>query len=108
MEKEIKIELINNGEEDLKIREYDELGTKDRWIDWVGKYQERLSNEGLKSEQDKREFLNKVVTRIDVTMKNKKEHIFDIHFKLPCVNDRLDKKKVVDGQNTLTLTERTI
>ena len=104
---EIEILKLKSQIESLE-KEYDELGTKDRWIDWVGKYQERLSNEGLKSEQDKREFLNKVVTRIDVTMKNKKEHIFDIHFKLPCVNDRLDKKKVVDGQNTLTLTERTI
>ena len=38
---------------------------------------------------------------------SKEEHIFDIQFKLPLVNDELDKK-MLDGQNILTLTERTI
>ena len=33
---------------------------------------------------------------------NKEEHIFDIQFKLPFVNDKLDKK-AVDDQNILTL-----
>jgi DNA invertase Pin-like site-specific DNA recombinase len=104
---EHQILKLNSQIESLK-KELNDYGTKDKWIDWVGKYQERLSIEGLKTDEEKREFLNQVVTRIDVTVKNKREHIFDIQFKLPCVNDKLTKKKVVDGQNTLTLTEITI
>ena len=37
MDKEMKIELINNGEEDLKIREYDQSGkesTKSNPLRW--------------------------------------------------------------------------
>jgi hypothetical protein len=70
-----------------------------------------LSNEGLKSEQEKREFLNQVVTRIDVTLKNKKEHIFDIHFKLPIVGDKYrstKKNRVTGGKRTQTLIISTV
>ena len=107
--KNCEIEILKlNKERDLLESEINDFNDKNKWIDWVGKYKERLKKEGYKTEEEKREFLNQVITRIDVKVKNKTQHEFKITFKLPIVNDRLDKKKVIDGQNTLTLTERTI
>ena len=104
---EIEILKLTSLKESLE-QENDDFSKKDKWIDWIGKYQKRLSIEGEKTEKEQREFLNQVITKIDVKMKNKKEHIFDIHFKLPIVKDTLNKKKVIEAQNTLTLTDRTI
>ena len=103
---ETQIIKLNKQKTELE-REMKEFGDRDKWIDWIGKYQNRLSLEGEKTEKQQREFLNQVITKIDIKMKNKKEHIFDIHFKLPIVKDTLDKKKVKEGQSILTLTERT-
>jgi site-specific DNA recombinase len=104
---EIEILKLTSLKESLE-QENDDFSKKDKWIDWINKYQWRLLEEGTKKPEEQREFLNGIITRIDVKMKNKTEHEFDIHYKLPIVNDKLDKKKVIEGQNTLTLTERTI
>ena len=106
--KNCELEILKlNKERDLLEGEINDFDDKNKWIDWVGKYQDRLKKEGYKTEEEKREFLNQVITRIDVKVKNKTQHEFYITFKLPIVNDSLDKKKVIDGQNTLTIIETT-
>lgn len=70
--KNCEIEILKlNKERDLLESEINDFNDKNKWIDWVGKYQERLKKEGYKTEEEKREFLNQVITRIDVKVKNK-------------------------------------
>ena len=91
--KNCELEILKlNKEKDLLEGEINDFDDKNKWIDWVGKYQDRLKKEGYKTDEEKREFLNQVITRIDVKVKNKTQHEFYITFKLPVVNDSLDKK----------------
>lgn len=51
-----------------------------------------MKKEGYKTDEEKREFLNQLITRIDVKVMNKTQLEFNITFKLPIVNDSLGKK----------------
>ena len=44
-------------------RDFERKSVNEKCFDWVSKYRERLSKDGLKTEEEKRDFLNQVITR---------------------------------------------
>ena len=82
-----------NKEKDLLELEIDNFNKQGEWIDWISKYQKRLSKEGEKDKKEQREFLMGVIDRIMITIINKKEHQLDIHYKLPIVGDKYGSTK---------------
>lgn len=105
--KNSETEIINlKNEKDLLEREILDFNKKDEWIDWISKYQGRLSKEGKKDPKEQREFLNGIIDKIDIKMKNKKNHILDIHYKIPIFEDGYDRTKknqILEGKRTQTI-----
>jgi len=100
-----------NKEKDLLELEIDNFNKQGEWIDWISKYQKRLSKEGEKDKKEQREFLMGVIDRIMITIINKKKHQLDIHYKLPIVGDKYGstkKNRITDGKRTQTLILPTV
>ena len=87
------------------------LENQKRWIDWLGKHQEWVSN--MKSEysiEERKNIINEYIQKILVFFdKEKNQHSLRIELKLPIVGDRYEKKdgggyKILNG-NTITETQ---
>lgn len=88
-----------------------------KWIDWVSRFSntiEKLQDADALTLEEKKEFLNGIIEKVEVTGVGKNLHSFDIHFRLPYVGDefiRLPKKSqgnwysLKDGKNVLNLKE---
>jgi len=85
------------------------------WIDWVGEFDKRIErlHSAEVSIDEKKDFLQRVIERINVESPNSKDHNIEIHFKLPYVDDKLewrnpkDKSKgyeLKDGKKLLKTT----
>ena len=81
-----------------------------KWIDWVGKFQSQLDDYMQFSQDKRKEFLQGLVTVIDVHMIDSQTHWLEFEFKLPMVEDDLlytdpaDRRlgyKVLPGLNSL-------
>lgn len=115
---ELVIGKLNDKKSQLQ-NEIDEINqllirskNKTQWIDWVGHFEQKM--ESLKSEEclvdEKKEFLQKVIDRINVEVVDSHNHNIEIVFKLPYVDDQLiwidpSKKskgyEVKDGKKSL-------
>ena len=115
--KKTEFEILKNREEINEINE--ELDThekKDQWVDWVKKYKDTLSTLSKKSEKIRREFLDGVVSKVEVRMETRVDHEVIINYTLPIVNDKYERlgssrgkksvPKVVDGVTFITRSVR--
>ena len=60
-----------------------------KWIDWVGQFKKTYANVGKFNEEKQKAYLDGLVERIDVRLDEKtNEHMLDIRFQFPVVNDR--------------------
>lgn len=83
-----------------------------KWIDWVGMFQKQIADHKKFTPQQKRSFLEGLLTGIDAKLLDTKIHQLTIQFQLPIVNDSLvyeNKVKksgpyqVHEGSHNLTL-----
>jgi DNA invertase Pin-like site-specific DNA recombinase len=86
--------------------------TRDKhWVNWMGDFQKRLREQKTMSPEQRRAFLEGMLTNIDVTLVAPGTHSLQINFDLPIVNDQLEyidpqeKQKgyrLVEGERSLT------
>ena len=68
-----------------------ELGNEKRWLDWVEKYADRVGSLEEFSNEEKKEYLEGIVRRIDVSLdKETNDHHLDLTFNLGLVGDGVD------------------
>jgi len=81
------------------------------WVNWMGDFQKRLREQKTMSPEQRRAFLEGMLTNIDVTLVAPGTHSLQINFDLPIVNDQLEyinpqeKQKgyrLVEGERSLT------
>ena len=92
--KDIKVNI--KKELDAVNKQIDEIDAKlqdntnqQKWIDWVGQFKKAYANVGKFNETEQKAYLQGLVNRIDVRLDDKtNEHILDIKFQFPVVNDR--------------------
>lgn len=92
--KDIKVNI--KKELDAVNKQIDEIDAKlqdntnqQKWIDWVGQFKKTYANVGKFNETEQKAYLQGLVDRIDVRLDDKtNEHILDIKFQFPVVNDR--------------------
>ena len=90
-----------------------ELGREHKWWDWVEKHAGKVDELVEYTDQEKREYLEGIVDRIEVFMsKETKDHYLDIVFQLRLVddgvqyldeNDKYAGFQIVEGKNTQTI-----
>lgn len=95
----------------IHIKDIDDLDNQKDWIDWVGRYSKDISQQFNKVTTD---LLEGVINKILVTPsfgknRDNKEvqvgHKFDIHFKLPIVNDSLKPKDITNKRKGYDLVD---
>ena len=62
---------------------------EDRWVDWLKSFQSRLNDLDSLSVQEKKSFLEGILTKIVVNSEDKQKHRLEIHFQFPYVGDQL-------------------
>ncbi|MDG2255788.1 MAG: hypothetical protein P8L49_12600, partial [Opitutaceae bacterium] len=68
-----------------------EVGNERRWLDWVEKYADRVDSLKDFSKEEKKEYLEGIVRRIDVTLDKKtNDHQLDLTFALPLFGDGIE------------------
>ena len=110
-----EIKTITKQLEDVtsKLKESD---SKQRWVDWVGQFHKSYSKVDKFNEEERKQYLTGLVDRIDVRLDSKSnEHLLDINFQYPIVDDKYvvkpdpDKQhkgrqyKIVDGKHNKEL-----
>lgn len=95
----------------LRIKQ---LGKEQKWLDWVQKYADQVDELGTYSDEQKKEYLDGIIDRIEVRLDQEtKDHHLDIIFRLPLVGDGIeyvDKNnksagyELVEGDTTTTTT----
>jgi len=108
-----KISKTKNEIEQTRLR-IKELGKEQKWLDWVGKYADRMDVIGEFTDEERKEYLEGIVDRIDVSLdKETLDHHLDITFRLPLVNDGIEYRdpddkssgySVVEGERTAITT----
>jgi len=96
--------------------EIDGVSRHKKWIDWVGTFQKQIATHKKFTPEQKKTFLEGMLTGVDVRLLDAKTHQLSINFELPIVNDSMEyvqkgKKsgpfEVLDGLRTLTVTQVT-
>ena len=68
-----------------------ELGNHQRWLDWVEKYADRMGSLDDFSNEDKKEYLEGILQRIEVILdKETNDHHLDITFSMGLVGDGIE------------------
>jgi DNA invertase Pin-like site-specific DNA recombinase len=74
-----------------------ELGKERRWLDWVEKYGDRVGSLEDFSNEDKKEYLEGILRRIDVSLdKETNDHHLDLTFNLGLVGDGVEYSNTRD------------
>ena len=91
-----------------------ELGKEQKWLGWVEKYADKVDELVEYTDQEKKEYLEGIVDRIEVFLsKETNDHYLDIVFRLRLVDDDVqyldenDKSagyQIVEGNNAQTIT----
>ena len=72
----------------LRIKE---LGNQKRWLDWVGKYADKVGAMDDFSNEDKKEYLEGILERVDVVLdKETNDHHLDLTFSMGLVDDGIE------------------
>ena len=72
----------------LRIKE---LGNQKRWLDWVGKYADKVGAMDDFSNEDKKEYLDGILERIEVSLdKETNDHHLDLTFSMGLVGDGIE------------------
>jgi hypothetical protein len=75
------------------------------WIDWVGKFQNKIDNYRNFTPEQKKELLQGLLTTIDVHLIDKQTHWLEINFKVPLVDDQLVYKDIAQKSKGYTVKE---
>ena len=101
---EAQVELLQD--------EIDGVARHQKWVDWVGMFKKQIAEQKKFTPQQKRAFLEGLLTGIDVKLIDTKTHQLTVQFQLPIDNDSLEyeskgKKsgpyRVHEGSRSLTL-----
>jgi hypothetical protein len=86
-----------------------ELSNQKSWLDWIGKYGEKLTLESEMPKEDKKEYLQGLLDRIEVELdKDTNDHTLKVFFRLGLVGDGIeyvsegskkDGYKVIEGRS---------
>lgn len=62
---------------------------EDRWVDWVQSFKSRLSDLDSLSLEEKKSFLEGILTKVVVHSEDKQKHRLEMYFQFPYVGDQL-------------------
>jgi len=83
-----------------------ELGNHKRWLDWVEKYADRVGSLEDFSNEDKKEYLEGILQRIEVVLdKETNDHHLDITFAMGLVGDDIEYQDPTDKGAGYTVVE---
>ena len=89
--------VATNDLEQLRLQ-LQEISKEKRWIDWVGKYKETNEDVDHFSLEQRKDYLNGLVDKIDIFLeKETLEHKIEILFQLPIVNVGYKVKRKLEG-----------
>lgn len=78
----------------------DDVASKKRWIDWVGKFKETYEDVEHLTPTERKEYLEGVLSKIGVGLDNKtNEHLVSLEFRFPIVGDDYLNRQVREGEN---------
>lgn len=92
-------------------QEIDGVARDKHWVNWMGDFQKRLREQKTMSPEQRRAFLEGMLTSIEVKLVAPGTHSLQINFDLPIVNDQLEyidpqeKQKgyrLIEGERSLT------
>ena len=104
----------------LKVKnEMQELGNREKWVDWLSKFKKTYQDVDELSDADKKIYLSGVLNKIAVKYDAKTtNHKLNIAFKYPIVDDRYEtilgdekqgrtkrKYRIIEGKKSMKLTE---
>lgn len=94
--------------------EIDGVARHQKWVDWVGTFKNQIDSQKKFTPEQKKSFLEGLLTSIDVRLLDKKTHELTINFRLPIVNDYIEYEKpnkksgsyrVHEGAKTFTVDQ---
>ena len=95
--KHIELRILEEEKELKKLEnEYNNQHQVSEWVDWVEKHKSRIKDLKKRTdltEEEQKQFLRGLITKIKVKMINKKTHQIDILFTKPIVDDGYDRGK---------------
>lgn len=76
-----------------------DVSSKKRWIDWVGKFKETYEDVEHLTPGQRKEYLEGILSRIDVRLDDdSNDHLISLVFQYPIVGDSYRNQKVIDGE----------
>ena len=76
-----------------------DVSSKKRWIDWVGKFKETYEDVEHLTPEQRKEYLEGILSRIDVRLDDdSNDHLISLVFQYPIVGDSYRNQKVIDGE----------
>lgn len=67
------------------------LETKSEWIDWLGRFSDRIAGFTSFTDKEKQDFLRGILEKIEVSTVDKQKHRLTLFFKVPYVDDGFRK-----------------
>jgi len=67
------------------------LETKSEWIDWLGRFSDRIAGFTNFTDKEKQDFLRGILEKIEVSTVDKQKHCLTLFFKVPYVDDGFRK-----------------
>ena len=105
-DEEVYSKIKSNLDAELKSKKDDieqtrirtkELGNQKRWLDWVEKYADRVGAVEDFTEQDRKEYLEGVLEKIEVRLDTEtNDHLLNIVFKMGLVGDGIECENTQD------------
>jgi site-specific DNA recombinase len=100
-----KFRLELQAKQELLDDEIVSLQSKTRWVDWLHKFSEKVSKFSEFSPEERHEFLQGVLKRIQVFTEDKQQHRLRLEFAIPYVDDFLSWKKGKDGKRRYEIND---
>ena len=70
--------------------EIDGVARHKKWIDWIGTFKKQIASHKKFTPEQKKSFLEGMLTSVDVRLVDTKTHELTINFELPIVNDSME------------------
>ncbi len=70
--------------------EIDGVARHKKWIDWIGTFKKQIASHKKFTPEQKKSFLEGMLTSVDVRLLDTKTHELTINFELPIVNDSME------------------
>ena len=100
-----KFRMELQAKQDVIDEKIASLQSKSRWVDWLQKFSERVSKFSDFSPEERHDFLQGILKRIQVFTEDKQQHRLRLEFVVPYVDDSLTWTKGKDGKKRYEISD---